>query len=147
MIDTILLHGRGATESLKVAGKPPGQGSSLRFKMTEALLKECTESESAVHARLPAQLFHAAVPADRLLTQPGCDLMLKSFRLPPSGWTKPALSDCFSAISASEPREPWMTTTTCAERLKPISNDVNKAACGRALTNQSKNRAVLSAVF
>lgn len=43
VIDTIILHGRGATESLKVAGKPPGQGSSLRFKMTEALLKECTD--------------------------------------------------------------------------------------------------------
>ncbi|XP_023264628.1 transmembrane protein 131 isoform X1 [Seriola lalandi dorsalis] len=43
VIDTIVLHGRGATESLKVAGKPPGQGSSLRFKMTEALLKDCTE--------------------------------------------------------------------------------------------------------
>ncbi|KAM9848708.1 transmembrane protein 131 [Aulostomus maculatus] len=43
VIDTIILHGRGATESLKVAGKPPGQGSSLRFKMTEALLKDCTE--------------------------------------------------------------------------------------------------------
>lgn len=45
MIDTIILHGQGTTESLKVAGKPPGQGSSLRFKMTEALLKDCTESE------------------------------------------------------------------------------------------------------
>ncbi|XP_043984780.1 transmembrane protein 131 isoform X1 [Gambusia affinis] len=43
VIDTIVLHGRGTTESLKVAGKPPGQGSSLRFKMTEALLKDCTE--------------------------------------------------------------------------------------------------------
>uniref|UniRef100_UPI0037E8E96E transmembrane protein 131 isoform X1 n=1 Tax=Semicossyphus pulcher TaxID=241346 RepID=UPI0037E8E96E len=43
VIDTILLHGRGTTESLKVAGKPPGQGSSLRFKMTEALLKDCTD--------------------------------------------------------------------------------------------------------
>ncbi|XP_034737613.1 transmembrane protein 131 isoform X2 [Etheostoma cragini] len=43
VIDTIILHGRGTTESLKVAGKPPGQGSSLRFKMTEALLKDCTE--------------------------------------------------------------------------------------------------------
>ncbi|KAM3619817.1 uncharacterized protein V6R79_014017 [Siganus canaliculatus] len=43
VIDTIILHGRGATESLKVAGKSPGQGSSLRFKMTEALLKDCTE--------------------------------------------------------------------------------------------------------
>uniref|UniRef100_A0A673CWL6 Transmembrane protein 131 n=1 Tax=Sphaeramia orbicularis TaxID=375764 RepID=A0A673CWL6_9TELE len=43
VIDTIVLHGRGTTESLKVAGKAPGQGSSLRFKMTEALLKDCTE--------------------------------------------------------------------------------------------------------
>ncbi|XP_017278994.1 transmembrane protein 131 isoform X2 [Kryptolebias marmoratus] len=43
VIDTIILHGRGTTESLKVAGKLPGQGSSLRFKMTEALLKDCTE--------------------------------------------------------------------------------------------------------
>ncbi|KAI4792002.1 hypothetical protein KUCAC02_033674 [Chaenocephalus aceratus] len=43
VIETIILHGRGTTESLKVAGKPPGQGSSLRFKMTEALLKDCTE--------------------------------------------------------------------------------------------------------
>ncbi|XP_041862777.1 transmembrane protein 131 isoform X2 [Melanotaenia boesemani] len=43
VMDTIVLHGRGTTESLKVAGKPPGQGSSLRFKMTEALLKDCTE--------------------------------------------------------------------------------------------------------
>ncbi|XP_068449011.1 transmembrane protein 131 isoform X2 [Clinocottus analis] len=43
VIDTIVLHGRGTTESLKVAGKPPGHGSSLRFKMTEALLKDCTD--------------------------------------------------------------------------------------------------------
>ncbi|CAG5861938.1 unnamed protein product [Menidia menidia] len=43
VIDTIVLHGQGTTESLKVAGKPPGLGSSLRFKMTEALLKDCTE--------------------------------------------------------------------------------------------------------
>uniref|UniRef100_A0A8C6TDC6 Transmembrane protein 131 n=1 Tax=Neogobius melanostomus TaxID=47308 RepID=A0A8C6TDC6_9GOBI len=43
VIDTIVLHGRGTTESLKVAGKAPGQGSSLRFKMTEGLLKDCTE--------------------------------------------------------------------------------------------------------
>ncbi|XP_028299716.1 transmembrane protein 131 [Gouania willdenowi] len=43
VIDTIVLHGRGTTESLKVAGKPPGQGSSLRFKMSEALLKDCSD--------------------------------------------------------------------------------------------------------
>lgn len=51
MIDTIILHGRGTTESLKVGGKLPGQGSSLRFKMTEALLKDCTESEFINDAR------------------------------------------------------------------------------------------------
>ncbi|XP_011472726.1 transmembrane protein 131 isoform X1 [Oryzias latipes] len=43
VIDTIVLHGRGTTESLKVGGKPPGPGSSLRFKMTEALLKDCAD--------------------------------------------------------------------------------------------------------
>ncbi|XP_037325757.2 transmembrane protein 131 isoform X2 [Pungitius pungitius] len=43
VIDAIVLHGRGTTESLRVAGKPPGHGSSLRFKMTEALLKDCTD--------------------------------------------------------------------------------------------------------
>jgi len=46
VMDTIVLHGRGTTESLKVAGKPPGHGSSLRFKMTEALLKDCTDRGS-----------------------------------------------------------------------------------------------------
>uniref|UniRef100_A0A3Q2Y0K3 Transmembrane protein 131 n=1 Tax=Hippocampus comes TaxID=109280 RepID=A0A3Q2Y0K3_HIPCM len=43
VIDAIILHGHGATESLKVAGKSPGHSSSLRFKMTEALLRECTD--------------------------------------------------------------------------------------------------------
>lgn len=40
-----MVQGQGTTESLKVAGKPPGPGSSLRFKITEALLKDCSESE------------------------------------------------------------------------------------------------------
>lgn len=40
-----MVQGQGTTESLKVAGKPPGAGSSLRFKITEALLKDCSESE------------------------------------------------------------------------------------------------------
>ncbi|KAK7889156.1 hypothetical protein WMY93_024716 [Mugilogobius chulae] len=43
VMDTIVLHGRGTTESLKVAGKAPGQGSFLRFKMTEGLLRDCTD--------------------------------------------------------------------------------------------------------
>uniref|UniRef100_A0A4W5K893 Transmembrane protein 131 n=1 Tax=Hucho hucho TaxID=62062 RepID=A0A4W5K893_9TELE len=43
VIDMIVAHGQGTTESLMVAGNPPGPGSSLRFQMTEALLKDCTE--------------------------------------------------------------------------------------------------------
>ncbi|KFQ05944.1 Transmembrane protein 131, partial [Leptosomus discolor] len=43
VVDAIMVQGQGTTESLKVAGKPPGPGSSLRFKITEALLKDCSE--------------------------------------------------------------------------------------------------------
>ncbi|XP_030646920.1 transmembrane protein 131 [Chanos chanos] len=43
VVDLIMVHGQGTRESLKVAGKAPGPGSSLRFKMTEALLKDCSE--------------------------------------------------------------------------------------------------------
>ncbi|KAJ6667462.1 hypothetical protein lerEdw1_016583 [Lerista edwardsae] len=43
VIDAIMVKGQGTTESMRVAGKPPGPGSSLRFKITEVLLKDCTE--------------------------------------------------------------------------------------------------------
>ncbi|XP_078514369.1 transmembrane protein 131 [Lissotriton helveticus] len=43
VIDMLIVEGTGTTESLRVAGKPPGPGSSLRFKITEALLKDCTD--------------------------------------------------------------------------------------------------------
>ncbi|RMC06677.1 hypothetical protein DUI87_16116 [Hirundo rustica rustica] len=43
VVDAIMVEGQGTTESLKVAGKPPGPGNSLRFKITEALLKDCSE--------------------------------------------------------------------------------------------------------
>ncbi|XP_062982361.1 transmembrane protein 131 [Elgaria multicarinata webbii] len=43
VIDAIMVKGQGTTENMRVAGKPPGLGSSLRFKITEALLKDCTE--------------------------------------------------------------------------------------------------------
>lgn len=46
MLDYLVVQGQGTTESLKVAGRPPGPGSSLRFKMTESLLKDCTEGET-----------------------------------------------------------------------------------------------------
>ncbi|KAI1885093.1 hypothetical protein AGOR_G00216640 [Albula goreensis] len=42
VVDYLLVQGQGTSESLKVAGKSPGPGSSLRFKMTEALLKDCS---------------------------------------------------------------------------------------------------------
>ncbi|XP_036835286.1 transmembrane protein 131 isoform X2 [Oncorhynchus mykiss] len=43
VIDVIVVRGQGTTGSLQVAGKLPGPDSSLRFQMTEALLKDCTE--------------------------------------------------------------------------------------------------------
>uniref|UniRef100_A0AAY4DZ93 Transmembrane protein 131 n=1 Tax=Denticeps clupeoides TaxID=299321 RepID=A0AAY4DZ93_9TELE len=43
VLDFLLVQGQGTFESLKMAGKYPGPGSSLRFKLTESLLKDCTE--------------------------------------------------------------------------------------------------------
>lgn len=48
VIEAIMVKGQGTTESMRIAGKPAGPGSSLRFKITEALLKDCTESKSSV---------------------------------------------------------------------------------------------------
>ncbi|XP_036309799.1 transmembrane protein 131 isoform X2 [Pipistrellus kuhlii] len=44
VMDALMVQGQGTTENLRVAGKLPGPGSSLRFKITEALLKDCTDS-------------------------------------------------------------------------------------------------------
>ncbi|XP_030776728.1 transmembrane protein 131 isoform X2 [Rhinopithecus roxellana] len=44
VMDAVMVQGQGTTENLRVAGKLPGPGSSLRFKITEALLKDCTDS-------------------------------------------------------------------------------------------------------
>uniref|UniRef100_A0A671TD30 Transmembrane protein 131-like n=1 Tax=Sinocyclocheilus anshuiensis TaxID=1608454 RepID=A0A671TD30_9TELE len=46
VVDLIMVHGQGTTESLRLAGKAPGLGSSLRFKLTEAFLKDCSEGKS-----------------------------------------------------------------------------------------------------
>ncbi|XP_021113702.1 transmembrane protein 131 isoform X2 [Heterocephalus glaber] len=43
VMDAVMVQGQGTTENLRVAGKLPGPGSSLRFKITEALLKDCTD--------------------------------------------------------------------------------------------------------
>ncbi|XP_007957641.1 transmembrane protein 131 [Orycteropus afer afer] len=44
VIDAVMVQGHGTTENLRVAGRLPGPGSSLRFKITEALLKDCTDT-------------------------------------------------------------------------------------------------------
>uniref|UniRef100_A0A4W3JI47 Transmembrane protein 131 n=1 Tax=Callorhinchus milii TaxID=7868 RepID=A0A4W3JI47_CALMI len=43
VVDAAMVQGQGTTESLKLAGKQPGPGSSLRFKITEASLKDCSD--------------------------------------------------------------------------------------------------------
>uniref|UniRef100_UPI00398E84E6 transmembrane protein 131 isoform X1 n=2 Tax=Pristiophorus japonicus TaxID=55135 RepID=UPI00398E84E6 len=43
VVDAAVVQGQGTTESLKLAGKHPGPGSSLRFKINEALLKDCSD--------------------------------------------------------------------------------------------------------
>ncbi|XP_076871161.1 transmembrane protein 131 [Brachyhypopomus gauderio] len=45
VVELIMVRGQGTRESVKIAGKVPGRGSSLRFKMTEALLKDCSENK------------------------------------------------------------------------------------------------------
>ena len=51
-MDAMMVQGQGTTENLRVAGKLPGPGSSLRFKITEALLKDCTEGECSCHMHM-----------------------------------------------------------------------------------------------
>uniref|UniRef100_A0A8C1QLV9 Transmembrane protein 131 n=1 Tax=Cyprinus carpio TaxID=7962 RepID=A0A8C1QLV9_CYPCA len=46
VVDLIVVHGQGTTESLRLAGKTPGLGSSLRFKLTEAFLKDCSDAKA-----------------------------------------------------------------------------------------------------
>lgn len=43
VVDAVVVQGQGTTESLKLAGKHPGPGSSLRFKINEVLLKDCSD--------------------------------------------------------------------------------------------------------
>ncbi|XP_075708712.1 transmembrane protein 131 isoform X2 [Rhinoderma darwinii] len=43
VVDVITVKGQGANENIKIGGKPPGPGSSLRFKITEAFLKDCSD--------------------------------------------------------------------------------------------------------
>lgn len=43
VIDLITVKGQGSNENIKIGGKSPGPGSFLRFKITEAFLKDCSD--------------------------------------------------------------------------------------------------------
>uniref|UniRef100_A0A674ERR6 Transmembrane protein 131 n=1 Tax=Salmo trutta TaxID=8032 RepID=A0A674ERR6_SALTR len=43
VMEFLVVQGQGSYERLKVGGKAPGPGGFLRFKMTESLLKDCTD--------------------------------------------------------------------------------------------------------
>ncbi|CAB1327669.1 unnamed protein product [Coregonus sp. 'balchen'] len=43
VVEILVVQGQGSYERLKVGGKAPGPGGFLRFKMTESLLKDCTD--------------------------------------------------------------------------------------------------------
>lgn len=45
VMEFLVVQGQGSYERLRVGGKAPGPGGFLRFKMTESLLKDCTDSE------------------------------------------------------------------------------------------------------
>lgn len=45
VMDVVVLEGRGALEHLRVVGRTPGREGYLRFKVTEAQLRHCTNRE------------------------------------------------------------------------------------------------------
>ena len=45
VMDVLLLEGHGVREHLRVGKKTQGQDGYLRFKVTEALLRHCTNRE------------------------------------------------------------------------------------------------------
>ncbi|TRY89294.1 hypothetical protein DNTS_003463 [Danionella cerebrum] len=46
IVDLIMVHGQGTTESVRLSGKAPGHSSSLRFKLTESFLKDCSDAKA-----------------------------------------------------------------------------------------------------
>lgn len=49
VFDMVMVQGHGAKELLKVGGKLPGPGASLRFNVPQSTLMECRDGESEVY--------------------------------------------------------------------------------------------------
>lgn len=45
MFDMVMVQGHGAKELLRVGGKLPGLGASLRFNVPQSTLMECRDGE------------------------------------------------------------------------------------------------------
>jgi len=45
VLDVVVLEGQGVLEHLRVGGRTPGREGYLRFKVTEAQLRHCTNRE------------------------------------------------------------------------------------------------------
>lgn len=50
VFDMVTLQGHGAKELLRVGGKLPGPGVSLRFNVPQSTLMECRDGESIASA-------------------------------------------------------------------------------------------------
>lgn len=51
VFDMKLVQGHGAKELLRVGGKLPGPGASLRFNVPQSTLMECRDGESGSERR------------------------------------------------------------------------------------------------
>lgn len=45
MFDVVMVRGHGARELLRIGGKMPGPGASLRFNVPQSTLMECRDGE------------------------------------------------------------------------------------------------------
>lgn len=49
VFDMVMVQGHGAKELLRVGGKLPGQGASLRFNVPQSTLMECRDGEVVLY--------------------------------------------------------------------------------------------------
>lgn len=92
VMDAVMVQGQGTTENLRVAGKLPGPGSSLRFKITEALLKDCIDRE--YHAQEGPGFQPSEIPEARTgFPYVHASLLVGSVYDTESPWLTPELLD------------------------------------------------------